>query len=277
MASATPTDITALNSIRSPLLQLPGEIRNEIYGYARSDDEYLRVVFIATTNCKSEEVRYTSKMADLHIYRWNEERLGAHVSDKSFQKFILTYIPVVSDLSLDACRLFSLRAVCRQIRTEVEDNSLALYGRIAFGFFDPEALTHFVAATSIAQRHAIRQIAFPDLSNFTGLQRESGYQRGDFPAPSLLEDMFPNLKEIVLPMCGGPGDWVVNAPLNTWIDYDSGCKSYTSEEIERLNQSTGIRWNSERCIGGFTIERMDMKGVREAFDNMDRLECDLGQ
>jgi hypothetical protein len=245
-----------------------------------SDDNY--VVFIATTDCDSKEIRYTSKMAKLLLEEWPEEDEGG-VNLMEDDRDIMedheppsAYRRVVSDLDLHASPMFSPQSVRRQIRAETRDLARDFpYKQTAFGFFDPEALARFVATTSAPQRCAVTQNCFPDLEKFTKLQRAPGLKRDDFPAASKLEALFPNLKKIYLPASSAYPDsfrtrmfWDFSKPLNTEIR--STRRSRLHElNIWLRNIGRGMAEHGE----GYMIEEIGMDGVGEAFENLDRVVC----
>ncbi|KAF2648574.1 hypothetical protein K491DRAFT_722465 [Lophiostoma macrostomum CBS 122681] len=166
------TQITAQNQIQSPLLRLPGEIRNNIYSYAQSGGYCLRVHSWVARPLGSKQV----------IFNFVQQ-LGPEETPENKKTRGVMPDPVSWS--------FKLQLVCRQVASEID--RLAAYRNNIFSFHDIIRAIDFSARLTTEQNAAIMEISIDGTVN-----RTPNYPRSREPPHAPLRTLFPALKRVYI-------------------------------------------------------------------------------
>ncbi|KAF2659730.1 hypothetical protein K491DRAFT_675252 [Lophiostoma macrostomum CBS 122681] len=196
--AVTNMQITALNTTCSRLLQIPQELRNEIYKHVLSG-------YVISVELKSRATHEDYTTTKLHLCLASVPTALDTLSGASQNP---DYRPLVS-------AMFDFRHTCSQIANETADMehyALMAYRRNVFSFKRPEPLFEFAAQLTRVQRTAITDIFLPEIKElYTGeyvraLHSAAGTRarssRSGLPEPFRpIREFFPSLKRMYVAPC----------------------------------------------------------------------------
>ncbi|KAF2659729.1 hypothetical protein K491DRAFT_712275 [Lophiostoma macrostomum CBS 122681] len=140
MNASKMTDITALNSLQSPLLNLPAELRNMIY-------EHLPSGYIILIEAECGSTTFQSHLI---------AKVNARIQNPQFQEYI----------ELPTSFVFAFRLVCRQITSETNPLKDLLYSQNVFGFTETFAIDLFMDAVADTKTALISELYVPSVEVF---------------------------------------------------------------------------------------------------------------
>ena len=183
---------TELNSLNSPLLRLPGEVRNLIYQYALG----------------GKVISVESNWGDIDTTFMLRSKTGFRFAKGCMPVFSRCQSPTKKNLAKGANKLFPLTTVCRQLASETLGfvhkhnffmfNSVGEYRRCARKFTQEQrnAITEFAFACNAAIGDMYARMIFLRIHG----RDPDGITQGDWHRSGLVvfREAFPNLDRVLI-------------------------------------------------------------------------------